>query len=100
MSDPRRSSAISQGRRTEGRSPVSNIFEEVHARLNAGLSRSPDGPWAVWGPEHRDSPHPFARRLRGSGRASSGSLTSPGWSMWHLHVGLVFSRSAFTGPTP
>ena len=90
MSQLHRSSAKPQGRLSEGSLPALRLLEDVHVRLAEGLRRTPEGPQAVWGPDHEDSSDPSARRLRANAQSFEWvAVTFPGWSLWHIHLGLV-----------
>lgn len=90
MSQPLRPSALPSGQLAERPSHIRRLLEDIHLRLADGLRSTPAGPKAVWGPDHEDSPHPSARRLRGNGQSFEWvAVTFPGWSLWHLHLGVV-----------
>ncbi len=72
------------------RSPVRNLLQGVYAGLAKGLAQTPEGPVAAWGPDHEWSANPSAQRLRRTGHSFNWvAVTFPGWSLWHLHLGLV-----------
>jgi hypothetical protein len=90
VSQPHRPSAMPSSQLTEGPSPIRGLLKDVHVRLADGLRRIPAGTKSVWGPDHEHSPHPVALRLRANGQSFEWvAVTFPGWSMWHLHLGLV-----------
>jgi len=70
--------------------PALAFLRDVHVGLVERLQRAPAGPQAVWGPDREHSPDPAARALRNvAGGFEWVAVTFPGWSLWHLHLGLV-----------
>ena len=90
MSQPHSPSALPPARQAAPSSPVRELLKDVHARLAQGLPDAAPGARAEWGPDHEHSLHPSARQLRGGGQSFEWvAVAFPGWSLWHLHLGLV-----------
>ncbi len=68
--------------------PVRALLGEVHRHVVGQLLAA--GLGVAWGPDHERSSDPAAARLRDRKLSFDWvAVTFPGWSLWHLHVGLV-----------